>query len=69
MSKPSMKLSVTAVVDNQSTVTAYFNELPALVVQGTSIEDCRQKLVSLLKSFVKRLDSTKDFEIKTKVLA
>lgn len=64
-----MKLTVTAVVDDQNRVTAFFNELPALVVQGNSDDDVKQKLGSLLKSFVKRLQSAKDFEIKTKQLA
>ena len=69
MSKPSMKLTVTAVVDDQNRVTAFFNELPALVVQGNSDDDVKQKLESLLASFVKRLQSAKDFEIKPKQLA
>lgn len=64
-----MKLTVTAVVDDQNRVTAFFNELPALVVQGNSDDDVKQKLESLLASFVKRLQSAKDFEIKPKQLA
>jgi hypothetical protein len=69
--KKSKKLSVTAVVDDKSSlVTAFFNDLPAIVVQGKDIDDVRQKLTSLLRSFIKRLQSqSNDFEIQTKSIA
>jgi hypothetical protein len=70
MSKPAIKLTATAVVDQNSRITAFFNELPALVVQGDSDDDVKEKLGSLLQSFIKRLQSAdNNFEIKTKVLA
>lgn len=51
---------VTAVTDRDSgQITAYFNELPGLVVQGKSISDVRTKLISLLDSYIQRLDSIK----------
>jgi hypothetical protein len=69
--KKSKKLSVTAVVDDKtSLVTAFFNDLPALIVQGKDIDDVRYKLTSLLKSFIKRLENrSNDFEIQTKSIA
>lgn len=49
-------LSVTVVVDDDSkTITAFFNELPGLLVQGKDMEDIKTKLASLLRSYVKRM--------------
>lgn len=69
--KKSKKLSVTAVVDdNTNIITAFFNDLPALVVQGNTMEDIRTKLTSLLQSFIKRLQNqSTDFDIQTKSIA
>jgi hypothetical protein len=68
--KKSKKLSVTAVVDSNQHITAFFNDLPAVVVQGTNIDDVRVKLTSLLQSFIKRLQSqSTDFDIQTKSIA
>lgn len=69
--KKSKKLSVTAVVDGHTKlVTAFFNDLPAVVVQGKNMDDVRVKLTSLLQSFIKRLQSqSADFEIQTKSIA
>ena len=69
--KQSKKLSVTAVVDdNTNLITAFFNDLPALVVQGRNDDDVRVKLTSLLQSFIKRLQNQgTDFEIQTKSIA
>lgn len=69
--KKSKKLSVTAVVDDQTNlVTAFFNDLPAVVVQGKDVDDVRTKLTSLLQSFIKRLQTqSTDFEIQTKSIA
>jgi len=69
MKKPK-RLSVTAVEDKSGTYTAFFNDLPAIVVQGKDIDDVRVKLTSLLKSFIKRLQNqSNDFEIQTKSIA
>ncbi len=64
-------LTVTAVQhDDSEIITAYFNELPGLVVQGSSMDDVKVKLGSLLKSFQRRLDANQDnFNIQTKCLA
>jgi hypothetical protein len=69
--KKSKKLSVTAVVDrNTKVITAFFNDIPAVVVQGNTMDDVRVKLTSLLQSFIKRLQSqSTDFEIQTNTLA
>jgi predicted RNase H-like HicB family nuclease len=69
--KNSKKMTVTAVIDDHTQlVTAFFNDLPAVVVQGVSIDDVRVKLTSLLQSFIKRLQSqSTDFEIQTKSIA
>lgn len=69
--KKSKKLSVTAVVDgNTKAITAFFNDIPAVVVQGNTMEDVRVKLTSLLQSYIKRLQSqSTDFEIQTKPFA
>lgn len=69
--KKSKKLSVTAVVDGHTkAITAFFNDIPAVVVQGNTMEDVRVKLTSLLQSYIKRLQSqSTDFEIQTKPFA
>lgn len=69
--KKSKKLSVTAVVnDNTDIITAFFNDLPAVVVQGNNMDDVRVKLTSLLQSFIKRLQNQgTDFDIQTKSIA
>lgn len=54
-------LTVTAVSMGDSTIiTAFFNELPGLLVQGSSDEDVRLKLDSLLGSYIDRLNSAKN---------
>ena len=59
MNKTSKKLTVTAIND-AGNITAFFNELPGLVVQGNSMENVRNKLGALLKSFIKRLETVGD---------
>jgi hypothetical protein len=65
--KSSKKLIVTAVFDNHSkAITAFFNEFPGLIVQANSLDDVKVKLDSLLKSYIKRLQSIgNNFEIIT----
>jgi hypothetical protein len=61
MANQSKKLTVTAVAHQSSgSITAFFNELPALVVQGDSEDDIDVKLRSLLGSYIKMLESRKD---------
>lgn len=71
MSNSSKKLTVTAVKhDNSGFITAFFNELPGLVVQGSDDDDVIDKLDSLLKSYIKRLGSVnKNFDIKMRAFA
>jgi predicted RNase H-like HicB family nuclease len=71
MNKPSKKLTVTAIHDDSSNnITAFFDDYPGLLVQGKSIDDVKDKLSSLLRSFIKRLQSVgNDFEINTKHFA
>lgn len=71
MNKPTTKLSVTAILDNDSKIiTAFFNELPGLVVQGVSEGDVRTQLKDLLGLYIKRLENIgKDFDITTKSMA
>lgn len=60
MINPSKKLTVTAVSHADSgMITAFFNEMPGLLVQGKSSEDVRTKLGALLDSYIQRLDSIK----------
>ena len=70
MANLSSKLTVTAVMDKDNNcITAFFNELPGLVVQGKTTDDIKNKLQSLLASYIKRLDSLKNnFEIETQSL-
>ena len=65
--KDSKKMTVTAIPDPHSKViTAFINELPGLVVQANSLEEVRVKLDSLLKSYIRRLQSIgNNFEIIT----
>ncbi len=61
MSKQSKELTVTAVQDQKSgQITAFFDELPGLVVQGNSDNDIKNKLGSLLDSYIKRYESRKN---------
>lgn len=71
MTNPTKKMSVTAVFHQSSgRITAFFNELPGLVVQGHSDDDVKAKLTSLLDSYIKRLDSIKhNMDIQTTSLA
>lgn len=68
MKKTSKGLTVTAVIDDDSkTITAFFNELPGLLVQGKDMDDIKIRLRLLLKSYLKRLQFIgNDFEIKTR---
>lgn len=69
--KTSKILTVTAVLDDETKViTAFFNELPGLVIQANSMDDVRGKLDSLRKSYIKRLQAIgNNFEITTRSLA
>lgn len=71
MNKPTKKLTVTAILDDDSKIiTAFFDQLPGLVVQGNSEDDVKMQLQSLLGSYIKRLQSIgNDFEIKPKSIA
>lgn len=69
MSTPSKGLSVTA-VNYKGVITAFFDDMPGLVVQANSADDVKHKLSSLLASYIKRLDSIKDnINIKTESIA
>lgn len=67
MNKPTTKLSVTAMLDNNSdSITAFFDELPGLVVQGNGWDDVKMKLKDVLMLYIRRLETIgKDFEITT----
>lgn len=67
MNKPTTKLSVTAILSKDSkSITAFFNELPGLVVQGNSEDDVKMKLKDVLNLYIKRLQTIgKDFDITT----
>lgn len=69
MSKQSKKLTVTAVLDKHTgQATAFFDELPGLVVQGNP-DDIKGKLTSLLDSYLKRYESRKNnIDIQTTVV-
>lgn len=71
MNKPTTKLSVTAILEKDSKIiTAFFNELPGLVVQGVSESDVKTQLKDLLRLYIKRLENIgKDFDITTKSMA
>lgn len=71
MATATNRLTVTAVVSGPTgAITAYFNELPGLLVQGNTIDDVRLKLRSLLDSYIKMLDAGKqNFDIQTKSFA
>ncbi len=61
---------VTAIVTAKTgNVTAYFNDMPGLLVQGSSMDDIKIKLKSLLKFYIDKLQSVDNFEIQTKELA
>lgn len=63
-------LSVTAVsLADSGTITAFFNELPALVVQGKSDEEVKTKLQRLLMSYINRLKSVNDFDINPQTIS
>jgi hypothetical protein len=59
MINPSKRPSVTA-VDYGGVITAFFTDLPGLVVQGNSADDVHHKLASLLDSYIKRLNNLKN---------
>lgn len=71
MNKATRKFTVTALLDNKSNIiTAFFDDLPGLVVQGSNENDVKNKLQDLLKLYIKRLQSIgNDFEITTKSIA
>jgi predicted RNase H-like HicB family nuclease len=71
MNKATRKFTVTALLDSKSgIITAFFDDLPGLVVQGNSETDVKEKLKDLLKLYIKRLQSIgNDFEITTKSMA
>jgi predicted RNase H-like HicB family nuclease len=71
MNKATRKFTVTALLDNKSNIiTAFFDDLPGLVVQGSNESDVKNKLQDLLKLYIKRLQSIgNDFEITTKSIA
>ena len=58
MNKAAKKFTVTAILDQKSNITtAFFDDLPGLVVQGSSLDDVKVKLKDLLKLYIKRLQS------------
>lgn len=66
MSITNKKLSVTAIQNPDGLFTAFFDQLPAIVVQGSSIDDVRVKLSKLLKAFAERLNAIdSNFNIQT----
>lgn len=71
MTGKTKKLTVTAIQDeDEGVVTAFFNELPGLVVQGKNRDDVSEKLVSLLDSYIERLEnSDRDFDIKMQTIS
>ncbi|WP_106929462.1 hypothetical protein [Adhaeribacter arboris] len=70
MIKPSKKLTVTGILNNSGRITAFFNEMPGLVVQGISEEDVKDKLIILLDAYIIRLESMKNnLDIQTTSLA
>lgn len=70
MNKATRKFTVTAIVDGSNVITAFFDDLPGLVVQGSSETDVKEKLKDLLRLYIKRLQSIgNDFEITTKSMA
>jgi hypothetical protein len=69
MRNPTKGLTVTAIA-YKGYITAFYNELPGLVVQGTSNDDVKVKLMFLMDSYIKRLDSIKNnIDIKTECIA
>ena len=63
------KLTVTAVVHESGIITAFFNELPGLLVEADNMEGIREKLNYLLKVYIKRLEQVgTDFDIKTQTI-
>lgn len=58
------KLSVTAVTHPDGVITAFINEIPAILVQGNSKEDIQNKLDNVLASYIKRIQNT-TFDIQT----
>lgn len=65
----SFNFSVTAIKNRSGNFTAFFDELPGLVVQAKDDKEMIDKLDSLLKSYAKRLQSAdKNFDIKIKDL-
>lgn len=70
MTNPSKSLTVTAIVNDGGKITAFFNEMPGILVQGDSKEDVAKKLKSLLNAYLKRLDAIKNnIDIQTTSLA
>ena len=63
------KGAVTAVMHETGAITAFFNELPGLVVQGNSHDDVKNKLNALIKAYIRRLEAmSEDIEIETETL-
>lgn len=69
MTNQQKKPTVTAVLHKDTgVVTAFFNDLPGLIVQGSDQTDVTKKLSSLLDSYIKRLDAMKnniDIQVKS----
>ncbi len=64
MSNASNSLTVTAVsLGDSKVITAFFNQLPGLVVQGDSVNDVKVKLHSVLQTYIKKLQSINDFDV------
>lgn len=64
------KLSVTAILDKDSKIiTAFFNELPGLVVQGNNEDDVRMKLKDVVGLYTKMIETIgKEFDITIKII-
>jgi hypothetical protein len=72
MPSNSKKLTVTAVTHPHSgIITAFINQLPGLVVQGSDDADVQKKLDAILTSYVNYVQRLKslDFEIKNQAFA
>jgi|GEM_PF-6197440 len=71
MNAPLKKLTVTAVYSPDNTsVTAFINEIPTILVQTSTVDDAKDQLMTLLDSYIKRLEAMKsNIEIQTRSFA
>lgn len=68
MEPKSKKLTVIAVDHAEGNMTAFFKELPGLLVQGNDEKEITTKLRVVLKAYIARLESSEDFEIERRTL-